>query len=55
MANGAKTVKPKSSGGKAAGSFFDKVNTLLFGKANAKAKRAGAKVGHSLMNMHKRK
>lgn len=52
---GAKTVKPKNVGGKVAGSFFDKVNKLLFGKSTAASKRAGASAANSLINMHKKK
>lgn len=47
--------KDKNIGGRQEGSFFDKANKLLFGKAKGAAKTKGAKGAEALINMHKKK
>ncbi len=33
---------------------FETLNAMLFGKVNAKAKKAGGDLGNKLLNMHKK-
>ena len=41
------TKEPKKS-------VFETLNAMLFGKVNAKAKKAGGDLGNKLLNMHKK-
>ena len=53
-ATGAKRVKAPSAGSATKG-VFQKLNKMLFGKVNDKAKAAGSAAATGLMNMHKKR